>query len=210
VRPRPRVCHCSFIFHRVFPWLLSPRPTRPTHPSFSASLYSSSQPSFPVNPSVARSHCPLHPLPPCLARLPLVDRLPTMETQQRPPALGSMSQSQALPSIASLTSNLAPSEQSAIRLKQQQVEAQDARDSGNWSISQSKRKHERSPSLPAFFPCLLALWPFCKSLLTISQTRRPSRTPWDCNYIPSLMPKTRHQGTRACPTRHLRGTRFNR
>ncbi|KAF1999447.1 hypothetical protein P154DRAFT_225871 [Amniculicola lignicola CBS 123094] len=59
-------------------------------------------------------------------------------SQQRSSAAGSLSQTQALPSIASLTSTLTPSEQSPVRLKQQHVDARDARDSGNWSVSQSK------------------------------------------------------------------------
>ncbi|KAF2467521.1 uncharacterized protein BDR25DRAFT_63218 [Lindgomyces ingoldianus] len=58
-------------------------------------------------------------------------------TQQRPPAPSNVSQTQALPSIASLTSTLSPSEQSPVRLRQHS-EAREARDSGNWSISQSK------------------------------------------------------------------------
>ncbi|ORX93695.1 hypothetical protein BCR34DRAFT_608482 [Clohesyomyces aquaticus] len=59
-------------------------------------------------------------------------------TQQRPPPPpGSASQNQPLPSIASLTSTLPPSEQSPVHLRQQS-EAREARDSGNWSISQSK------------------------------------------------------------------------
>lgn len=45
---------------------------------------------------------------------------------------------QVLPSIASLTSNLS-AEQSPARLRQHS-ESREARDSGNWSISQSKRK----------------------------------------------------------------------
>ncbi|KAF2682448.1 hypothetical protein K458DRAFT_58941 [Lentithecium fluviatile CBS 122367] len=57
--------------------------------------------------------------------------------QQRPPTHGTLSQSQALPSIASLTNNLSPAEQSPVRLRQHS-ESCDARDSGNWSISQSK------------------------------------------------------------------------
>ncbi|KAF2013111.1 hypothetical protein BU24DRAFT_230347 [Aaosphaeria arxii CBS 175.79] len=58
-------------------------------------------------------------------------------SQQRPPIHGNPSHNQALPSIASLTSNLTPSEQSPVRLRHQS-EAREARDSGNWSISQSK------------------------------------------------------------------------
>jgi hypothetical protein len=60
-------------------------------------------------------------------------------SQQRLPTHPTLSQSQALPSIASLTSNLSPSEQSPVRLRQHS-ESCDARDSGNWSISQSKRE----------------------------------------------------------------------
>ncbi|KAH7087206.1 hypothetical protein FB567DRAFT_61721 [Paraphoma chrysanthemicola] len=60
----------------------------------------------------------------------------------RPPVIGSVPedrvpQSQVLPSITSLTNNLSPPEQSPVRLRHQS-EARDARDSGNWSISQSK------------------------------------------------------------------------
>ncbi|CAO2656709.1 Nn.00g055120.m01.CDS01 [Neocucurbitaria sp. VM-36] len=58
-------------------------------------------------------------------------------SHQRHPAPGTVSQGQALPSIASLTSTLSPSEQSPVRLRQQS-EAREVRDSGNWSISQSK------------------------------------------------------------------------
>ncbi|KAH8733041.1 hypothetical protein GQ44DRAFT_17413 [Phaeosphaeriaceae sp. PMI808] len=58
-------------------------------------------------------------------------------SHQRQPTLGSVSQGQALPSIASLTSSLSPTEQSPVRLRHQS-EAREARDSGNWSISQSK------------------------------------------------------------------------
>ncbi|KAF2187007.1 hypothetical protein K469DRAFT_725627 [Zopfia rhizophila CBS 207.26] len=58
-------------------------------------------------------------------------------SQQRPPAPGTVSHNQALPSIASLTSTLSPAEQSPVRLRQHS-EAREARDSGNWSISQSK------------------------------------------------------------------------
>ncbi|KAF2729671.1 hypothetical protein EJ04DRAFT_63583 [Polyplosphaeria fusca] len=60
-----------------------------------------------------------------------------MDAQQRPGAPSTVSQNQALPSIASLTSTLTPSEQSPVKLRQHS-EARDARDSGNWSISQSK------------------------------------------------------------------------
>jgi hypothetical protein len=58
---------------------------------------------------------------------------------KRPPVPGSVTQGQALPSIASLTSALTPAESSPVRLRHQS-EACDARDSGNWSISQSKRE----------------------------------------------------------------------
>ncbi|KAL1603540.1 hypothetical protein SLS60_005128 [Paraconiothyrium brasiliense] len=54
--------------------------------------------------------------------------------QQRPQPPSSLSQ--ALPSIASLTNNL-PAEQSPVRLRQPS-ESREIRDSGNWSISQSK------------------------------------------------------------------------
>ena len=60
-------------------------------------------------------------------------------SHQRPPPPGSVSQGQALPSIASLTNSLSPSEQSPVRLRQHS-EAREVRDSGNWSISQSKRE----------------------------------------------------------------------
>ncbi|KAJ4287969.1 hypothetical protein N0V90_011984 [Kalmusia sp. IMI 367209] len=53
--------------------------------------------------------------------------------QQRPQPPGTVSQ--ALPSIASLTSNLT-AEQSPVRLRQHS-ESREARDSGNWSISQN-------------------------------------------------------------------------
>lgn len=55
-------------------------------------------------------------------------------SHQRSPASSSVSQAQALPSIASLTSTLSPAEQSPVHLRHQS----EARDSGNWSISQSK------------------------------------------------------------------------
>ncbi|KAF9699483.1 hypothetical protein EKO04_002295 [Ascochyta lentis] len=58
-------------------------------------------------------------------------------SQQRPPAPNNGSHPQALPSIASLTSSLSPSEQSPVRFRQHS-ESREARDSGNWSISQSK------------------------------------------------------------------------
>ncbi|KAF3001549.1 hypothetical protein E8E13_009677 [Curvularia kusanoi] len=58
-------------------------------------------------------------------------------SQQRQTAPSNGSHPQALPSIASLTSSLSPSEQSPVRFRQQS-EAREARDSGNWSISQSK------------------------------------------------------------------------
>ncbi|KAJ8117274.1 hypothetical protein OPT61_g1481 [Boeremia exigua] len=58
-------------------------------------------------------------------------------SQQRPPAPSNGSHPQALPSIASLTSSLSPSEQSPVRFRQHS-ESREARDSGNWSISQSK------------------------------------------------------------------------
>jgi hypothetical protein len=64
---------------------------------------------------------------------------------QRPPAPNSLSQGQALPSIASLTSSLHPAEQSPVRI-QHQSEAREVRDSGNWSISQSKREYPCQPS----------------------------------------------------------------
>jgi hypothetical protein len=60
-------------------------------------------------------------------------------SQQRPPAPSSLSQGQALPSIASLTGQLPPSEQSPVHLRHQS-DAREARDSGNWSVSQSKRE----------------------------------------------------------------------
>jgi hypothetical protein len=46
-------------------------------------------------------------------------------------------QTQALPSIASLTNNLPPSDQNSTRAGQQS----DLRDSGSWSASQSKREY---------------------------------------------------------------------
>lgn len=54
--------------------------------------------------------------------------------QQRSLPPGALTQGQPLPSIASLTSSLSTTEQSPIRLS----DAREARDSGNWSISQSK------------------------------------------------------------------------
>ncbi|KAL5379425.1 hypothetical protein DPSP01_008491 [Paraphaeosphaeria sporulosa] len=59
-----------------------------------------------------------------------------MEQQQQQRSQHPSSLSQALPSIASLTSNLSP-DQSPARLRQQS-ESREARDSGNWSVSQSK------------------------------------------------------------------------
>ncbi|UPX11645.1 uncharacterized protein EKO05_0002239 [Ascochyta rabiei] len=58
-------------------------------------------------------------------------------SQQRPPVPASGSHPQALPSIASLTNSLSPSEQSPVRFRQHS-ESREARDSGSWSISQSK------------------------------------------------------------------------
>lgn len=67
-------------------------------------------------------------------------------THQRPPA----PQGQALPSITSLTSTLT-SEQSPVRLRHQSdIEARDARDSGNWSFSQSKREYSSTSSCHSF------------------------------------------------------------
>ena len=60
-------------------------------------------------------------------------------SQQRSTAPSNGSHPQALPSIASLTSSLSPAEQSPVRFRQHS-ESREARDSGNWSISQSKRK----------------------------------------------------------------------
>lgn len=114
-------------------------------------------------------------------------------SQQRPPAPGSASQNQALPSIASLTSSLSPAEQSPVRLRQQS-EAREARDSGNWSISQSKRKfHSFSPA-----PLLTdsSYWQSCNPPAnSFNQTRRAFRTRWACNYRLSSMPRTRRHGT---------------
>ena len=63
-----------------------------------------------------------------------------LATHQRPPPPpASVSHGQALPSIASLTSSLSPSDRSPGRLRQPS-EPREVRDSGNWSISQSKRK----------------------------------------------------------------------
>ena len=64
----------------------------------------------------------------------LLAKMDVVSQDRRPPA--PLSQSQALPSIASLTGTLAHPEQSPVRLRQ----PSEARDSGNWSISQSKRK----------------------------------------------------------------------
>ncbi|KAF2132641.1 hypothetical protein P153DRAFT_168994 [Dothidotthia symphoricarpi CBS 119687] len=64
---------------------------------------------------------------------------------QRQPLPVSASHSQALPSIASLTSNLPSTEQSPVRHRPQS-EAREARDSGNWSISQGPSKHSSTVS----------------------------------------------------------------
>jgi hypothetical protein len=60
----------------------------------------------------------------------------------------------ALPPITSLTNTLSPSDQASNRVRQQS-DAHDARDSGNWSVSQSKRQSPFAlthmlPPLPAW------------------------------------------------------------
>ncbi|KAL6711833.1 hypothetical protein ACN47E_002876 [Coniothyrium glycines] len=67
-------------------------------------------------------------------------------SQHRPGPPNGVSQGQALPSIASLTNTLSPSEQSPVRLRQKS-EAREVRDSGNWSISQSKHSSTVSQSM---------------------------------------------------------------
>jgi len=96
--------------------------------------------------------------------------------------------SQALPSIASLTSSLSPAEQSPIRLAQH-PDSREARDSGNWSISQSKRKCQRTkPLVLTRRPCpfqhaVFALPPS----LTRLQILQACPIPWVCNCRTSSM-----------------------
>lgn len=97
-------------------------------------------------------------------------------SQQRSTAPSNGSHQQALPSIASLTSSLSPAEHSPVRFRQHS-ESREARDSGNWSISQSKR--ECPPSLAlrhANADCV--------------QTPLPFLTTWVYNFRQSSMPRT--------------------
>lgn len=70
---------------------------------------------------------------------------PVSHQQRSPPTTNGASV--PLPSIASLTNDLRHPDQSPGRLPHQS-EAREARDSGNWSISQSQREcpYERSPA----------------------------------------------------------------
>jgi hypothetical protein len=112
-------------------------------------------------------------------------------SHQRPPPQTSVSHGQALPSIASLTSSLSTAEQSPIRPNQHP----EARDSGNWSISQSKRECScRLYSHDEARGCSVLLRHFADVHL---QIHPPSpTTPWDCNCRPSSMPRTHRPVTR--------------
>lgn len=124
-------------------------------------------------------------------------------SQQRPPVPGNLSQNQALPSIASLTHSLSPSEQSPVRLRQHS----ETRDSGNWSISQSKRKQYPSPSPDQQLSPATSSQSCLAHSNKITQTRRACQTTWVCNYRLFSTLKTRHHATR-CLIRLLQlGTR---
>ncbi|KAH7123923.1 hypothetical protein B0J11DRAFT_325515 [Dendryphion nanum] len=101
--------------------------------------------------------------------------------QQRPLPPGSLSQNQPLPSIASLTNSLPTAEHSPARLSDRE-----ARDSGNWSISQSKHSSGVSNTMGLQLQTILNAEdsPSRNSVPdTPSSVRYPSQPP---NALPSL------------------------
>lgn len=112
-----------------------------------------------------------------------------LASRQRQLPATTTSQSQALPSIASLTSSLSPSEQSPIR-HSHHSEAREARDSGNWSISQGPSKRESPCQAFTLHQSDAGRSNAC------FQTHPQSPTPWACNYRQFSTPKTRPLVTR--------------
>lgn len=99
---------------------------------------------------------------------------------RRPPA--PLSQSQALPSIASLTGTLAHPEQSPARLRQ----PSEARDSGNWSIPQSKHSSGVSNTMGLQLQTILNAED-CPSRNSVPDTPQSARYPTQQgNALPSL------------------------
>ncbi|OAL55680.1 hypothetical protein IQ07DRAFT_174873 [Pyrenochaeta sp. DS3sAY3a] len=110
-------------------------------------------------------------------------------SHQRPHPPGSVSQGQALPSIASLTSSLSPESQSPVRLRQHS-EAREVRDSGNWSISQSKHSSTVSQGMGLQLQTLLNPSEDSPSRIPVPDTPSSARYPSGLSQVsqPNALP----------------------